>query len=558
MAKIPDITALGQRPTPSPASNVVPRTGTEGIVGQSLRNLGAGLMSAGEDLYGVYQKEKQKQDRIAAEGALNDLRTKQDELTIGEKGFVTIKGKNALDNKWQKDYTQQFDDYQGVLADGLQNDEQRQLFNERANVARVQYNENMLRHRMQETEKHADEVFGSTVNLEVDAAAKSWRDDPSMEVSKLRVKNAINEQGERKGWDDAIKADHYKKTTTAIYTTAIQQAVDNHDLDRAKAMYYSHKADEIDPQVYGKIEDLIKAGDVRLGSQKLADEITSDPKITTMQQAIEVAKKKSSGEELDATVSRIKDYFGTKDASAQLVQKQAGDSAWAIYSETKDFDKIPISILRAMDGRQREELRAYAEKIKAGVGIKTDPLTYYQLRKLYASDNGKFRSINMMTYQPKLSESDFQEMVKLQTDDKGVQVFQSKENIFKQALGTMNLDPKEEFKNSNDGKKIREFSDRIDSEIIQFNKVNGRYPTLKEMNEIIDRQTINVVKEKYRILGIPIPFTGDETPAARAKVEGVPDDMVDDIAEAIVKSGGNPTVEEIQKQYLYFSGGKAK
>ena len=106
MAQLPTAEALGETPVP-----VLPRrtpmlayyrptTGMEEVPAQEL-NRGAGELAGAAQ---VALRAKEQQDNLRAEDALNQLRTKETDLTFGANGFANLKGAQAVNQPVLKSY----------------------------------------------------------------------------------------------------------------------------------------------------------------------------------------------------------------------------------------------------------------------------------------------------------------------------------------------------------------------------------------------------------------------------------------------------------------------
>lgn len=544
MAKIPDFTALGGSPTPQAVSNVIPFTGHEMDQAEATHQLGQVLTGSGVEFSRIYKQEKERQDALAAEDAYNKLQNKKLDLTMGDNGFVKLEGNDVVNKPWMQDYTKKFSDSTTEIGGTLGNDRQRELFKARADVAQIQYKQDMLRHHVSASDAYAKQVFGSTIDVETKNASQRWQDPSAIDVSKTRVESAINTEAERQGWSKEMIDSARMKALSGLNVGVVQQAADNNNLDYAKGYYYTNKKD-IDPKLYGKIESLLQEGDIKYQSQNASDEILS--KNFSEQEAVKVAEKKYSGEMRDAVVKRIQDKFSFDNQATQLAQKKAGDSAWGIYGQSRRFDDIPISTLQSMDGKERENLRAYAEKQASGEETKTDLAVYYKLRQVAATDPDTFARMDLRSHiGTDLGPAEFKELTKLQTDDKGLQMARSKEQLYKQSIVDLGLDPKDEFKDNNDGKKIRDYYKRLDTEIESFKAVHDRNPNAKEMSEISNNLGLTVIKERRF-------WFNKETPAVQTKIEGIPDTMIDELSAAVKKAGQPVTEDNIKKLYNYMS-----
>ena len=193
MAKLPSVQDMGQRPTPQPGSAVFGyNPGDAGAAaGGILAQTGNQIMRTGEQMYEVAKVEKTKADTIGAEDAFNTLRQAEMDLTYGEKGFANRKGANAVKGSLFQDYNKLLKTEIDRISSGLANEEQRSLFQRRANGITVpQFGERVLRHMQTEGKSYTKDVFAGTIATEARAAGAAWNDPNAISTSLVRVKAA--------------------------------------------------------------------------------------------------------------------------------------------------------------------------------------------------------------------------------------------------------------------------------------------------------------------------------------------------------------------------------
>lgn len=201
MPKLPTAEALGERPSPQPGTGAASyRPQPEGIEGQALAGVGKGLQWAGNEIYRAAKIEEERLNTQAAEDAFSRYRDEQLDLTVGEQhGFKHRKGADAVMKPTVKDYTTRLDDIRKGIESGLSNDRQRQIFQQRARVATIQFREGLAHHVSQETETYSKQVFASTKASELSQIAANY-DQPFLAAFSVdRVNDAIDNEAERLG-----------------------------------------------------------------------------------------------------------------------------------------------------------------------------------------------------------------------------------------------------------------------------------------------------------------------------------------------------------------------
>lgn len=170
MAKLLDETALGARPTPEPASGIaryradVPELEAPG---QALMSAGRQLDSDSEKLFAAYKQEQAKVDTLRAEDAYTQLRNQQLQMTFGPGGYATLRGQDAVLGPDVEARKAVFEEAAKKIAETLGNDDQRRLFQMRAQIAGTEYQEGFLRHQLKERNVWATDVTNNGVQSEL-------------------------------------------------------------------------------------------------------------------------------------------------------------------------------------------------------------------------------------------------------------------------------------------------------------------------------------------------------------------------------------------------------
>lgn len=200
----PDAQSLGERPSPQPAvriANYRPLSGAEGVEGAALAQVGADLGHVGSLIEAAHKEQQDKLDSARAEDAINSLREKQLELTLGEaNGFQHKKGGDVVNRPLFKDYRAMFDDQARLIGSELQNDQQREKFGKRAAAARLEFSQDLLRHVTTESEKYTSQVNDAVIQTEVNSAASKFDNPGAILYSSARIANAISAEARNRGW----------------------------------------------------------------------------------------------------------------------------------------------------------------------------------------------------------------------------------------------------------------------------------------------------------------------------------------------------------------------
>lgn len=244
--KLPTADALGQRPTPQSGSSVASYRVDDSAeaVGRATMGLGAKLQSEAGQLIQMQEVENKRVDTLRAEDAFTKLREKQLDLTVGkEKGFVNIKGGDAISQPLFDNYSKMFTTEAENISSTLGNDRQKELFMQRAKVAGLQFGEDVLRHTVTQGDAYANQVYEGTVNTEIRAATAHWDEPNSVALSIERVNAAIRTQSQRLGLAPEMEEAKRLEVNGKIHSAIVSQALAEGNYKYAQDWYEQNKAD---------------------------------------------------------------------------------------------------------------------------------------------------------------------------------------------------------------------------------------------------------------------------------------------------------------------------
>lgn len=274
MAKLPDLNAQ-ERPIPQPGTGLAQYRsdfGGQEQAGQMLARTGSEIERAGNEVFHAAKVEQEKIDTLKAEDAFTKLRARQLDLTMGDKeGFDRLKGAAAVNTPILKDWGKKFQDSATDIESGLQTEDQKLKFRQRAQIAGLQFQESILRHTAKESDVYAKEVFDGTVAIETRQATASWQEPAQIGLSIERINNAVTAQGQRNGWPAELTEAARLKADGAVHQAVIQQALASGNYQYAQAWYNKNKAD-IDLPTAKALETAVKDGT----QKQLAADYTGD------------------------------------------------------------------------------------------------------------------------------------------------------------------------------------------------------------------------------------------------------------------------------------------
>jgi hypothetical protein len=258
MPRLPDTSAFGARPTPQPNLGVVSiGAGDEAAMaapGQQMVRSGQQMEATGDQIFHANKEfeakakiEQHKLDTVMAENAFNKLREHELELAQGDQGYSKVKGVDATSTPVLQTYSKRFADRAKELGDGLSNDDQRTMFNARAQVAGLGFREGVLRHLSQQGEVAAKQQWEATKVIEGKFINEYWAEPALVEGSLVRLDDGLKKRAAAEGWDPEYLKAMKQELHGKAYDTVIDQAVANGNLLYAKKIFDENK-DSVDPK----------------------------------------------------------------------------------------------------------------------------------------------------------------------------------------------------------------------------------------------------------------------------------------------------------------------
>lgn len=257
MPRLPDVTELGGRPIPQRTGGIVsyrPTHGAETAPGEALAGLGRTIAGIGRDIEQILAQEKDHADKLRAEDAFNAIRSHALDLKVGEDGFTTRKGSNAVNQPLLAEYTNRYDTFVKDVLSKLDNDEQREAVSSRAAIVGLEMKQGILHHIAAENERYAKQVYDGALSVELQNAAEEWRSPNAVALSIERIRGVIDENADNRGLADDIRKAIKINEESKIHDTVIRQALAAGDLGYAKTWYNQHK-DMIAPQTAERLQN---------------------------------------------------------------------------------------------------------------------------------------------------------------------------------------------------------------------------------------------------------------------------------------------------------------
>lgn len=516
MPRLPTAEDLGQRP--SRRVNAAQPRRADYSEAEGLQMLSQAVEGFGE----AYQRVKKHDDTLQAEAAYNKL-LEQRMLLTNE--MMEIKGEDAIKRPILQEYSGKLLQASLDIEDNLINDDQREMYHRRAEVAKMQHTNDIMRHISRERAEYEKAEFSATLTLEAREASNRYLDDNAIKMSATRVDGVIKARADKEGWSPEQTEAVQREAMSNIYEGAINQSIAMLDPDRANALFTEHKEDLL-PDKRAELKKRIENASIENTIQQVADDVQA--RGISEYEALKEVEKKYSGEQ----EKKIKEGVKARYAETQAA---AADEGWRIFNKTGKVEDIPSHIWDDMGGKEQRLIKNKAESpetLKPGQG------DYYVLRELYQKDPVAFQGLDLNRY--RLAPGDFKELVKIQTDDMEYDSALTRDQIIKSTIRALGGDPKNIGKPGNIATELQQ---RIDIEIRQDSAAQGgKKLTRAQIQSVSDRLTIDVIRKRPILWDLAIP-------AGKIKIKDVPPEFTDDVAQLLQQSGRPVTEANVAVLY---------
>lgn len=346
MATLPDASTLGM-PTPQASSSVASYKATTGMEDAGAQSM-MRIAGYAKEMAHEFDQEQKKINETRAEDAYNKLAEKRLALTYGENGFSTKKSADAVTQPLFKNYTTEFKTSTKNIADGLDNNEQKALFNRRAAMAGTQYQQDILQHLAREGDVYHKQVLSTSITT----AAQESASNPSTVYGNLvRVNALLDKEGMRSGATPEAIAQAKLAASTDIHGTVLNELMSLNQSQQSRAYFNEHK-DQIDPTKWDSIRKSLDHVSVKNDSLVLAQELQGTGSLTSQLKTLDGQFKdgKISAEIYDATRTRVEHNWQMQKVrqaeSEKFVIGQSQD--WLLQNPNKTIMDLPPNLYNGL------------------------------------------------------------------------------------------------------------------------------------------------------------------------------------------------------------------
>ncbi len=220
---------------------------------------GRALSDLGDQVGQMAEKEMARVDTLRAEDALNKLRRKQQDLTLGQEGFVNKKGEDAITKPLLPDYSGKFDEASAEISQGLSNQRQKDLFRQRADMVGLQFRDEVMRHVVREGDVYAEQVFKGAAETEKSNVAANWDKPDAVALSTTRIDALIKQRADSQGWSPEFTSAVRLQQLGDLHEAVIEQALGSKNYIYAQDWFNQHK-DQMDVKTLDRLGPQVENG----------------------------------------------------------------------------------------------------------------------------------------------------------------------------------------------------------------------------------------------------------------------------------------------------------
>jgi len=328
MPRLPSAEDFGQRPVPKSTVGYRAPADTT-IIGKAVTGLGKTVEKLDEvaDAY----------DKTRAEDAFNKLLEKKIDLTRGENGFINRRGADAANTTLLKEYGGELEKHISTIAGELSNDRQREYFNKRAGIARLQMRQDILGHVVKEQDAYAKQTYKSTLNIEATNSMDRYKDPAALAMSKTRIDAAIDAEARREGWDKKTKDYEKAAVMSTLHSGVIDRMLANDEDIAAEEYLKKHRKEFLN---VADVEKKVGISSTRGKAMRKSDEIIASSH-GDLKRALDKARAvKGSPRYREATIANVKQHIADNEAAINLNRDEAFTNAYQVVKDTGSVNRI--------------------------------------------------------------------------------------------------------------------------------------------------------------------------------------------------------------------------
>lgn len=302
MPRVPTYDNFQAAPTSLPNTRIEAPPMTD-IAGQQSRQLGAGMMQAGQALGQVATDVQREANQLRVDDALNQAKEAALRLAYDkDAGFVNQKGINALERQSGKpladEYSDNLKEHIANIAGNLGNDAQRQAFALHSNDILTAFRGQAMQHEAGEFKTYALSVSDGVQSTALRDIGLNWNNPDAVNSAVERIRAETYRQAQLLGksaeWQDA----QARKLTSNAHKVALMSALEQNDPNYADSYLKKYSGQMDADDILAVRGHITKEMDARIGVGAASEVIRRmQPRIQTSdaERAFNIALGTESG-----------------------------------------------------------------------------------------------------------------------------------------------------------------------------------------------------------------------------------------------------------------------
>ena len=354
-----------------------------------------------------------KQADVAKVLQANDLtiNAKNDGLYNMKTGAMTLKGQAALGAT--EAYTNKFKTQADEIAAGLDNDDQRAMYQKVRQQQAEEFQSTLEKHTFAEAQSFQKEQYASSLKTTLDDTTYNYNAEGKIQTGVERVRGLALQQANADGIQDPeMRQQRVRDAESKVYVGVIERMMNTGD-PKASGFYLA-KAGDMTAEDRDRVDKVLKVNTLAAESSKRADEITrAFPDVTSQ---LAEARQMEPGEMRDKVIQRIKETNADTQAAREADNKNRVTGLSQIIEQSGGYGRLPVTELMKLDSDDRAKLEARARQLKEGVVAEKASRNYYKIMNIAAEEPGKFRNMNLDLVRGQVTAEELTKFIGMQDD----------------------------------------------------------------------------------------------------------------------------------------------
>jgi hypothetical protein len=445
------------------------------------------MASSAADLAGtigkIQDQARNQADQLLVLEKRKEFENQKTQALFNEKdGALFAQGKNAFEARARA--TDTLSKAGQELASSLQNDNQKNLFNQYLADQEVDINQRLTVHTAREIRKYDEGLTKSSIESLVSRAMTDFSDPNKLASNLAEQEILIRQMAERNGLDPESTEMEILRTKSTTHMGVLSKMAAN-EMDIGATKYFKAVKNQMTEEDQIRADKMLQESSYRGQSQRFVDQlmrkgVSLDEGLTETAK-IQDPKLREQIEERFVRMNNLK-----KQADFQR-QDSIQMEALNMIDQGKGIDAIPVEKWSSLDDGRRKGIMSYMQAKARGEDKVTDWETYYDLKELAGKTPDAFLKVNLLDYQNKLSNKELKGLIDLQTGVKSgkkglTDGFMSDMQVVKSAMEEAGI---------KDKKSQAEFMAVVDSEVVRHRPKDNN-----ELRKIVNEKLTRVITDK--------------------------------------------------------------